>query len=159
MQTKRYSLAREQTIATGIAQQLLSITNDSDRRANFHGTRVWCKVKVDQTSADNESHGIIAIMTRSSIKTQGALTEADFDSGGDFEDMSENIMAICPWAIYGGSTNQVGGNTFQEIECVFNSSRTLSKGGQLVVICVNYGESQKSVIVHECLLSTFETVI
>ena len=156
-QSKRYALDRELTIAAG-GTNLIEILNNQDRRANWHGIRFWCKIRADNVSADNEAHGIVALYVKPASNFPG-LSEGSFDSDSDLQNLSEILLAVCPWAVFGGSSNPIGANTFQEIECVFKSSRSVGRGASLVAHFVNYTESAKSVVVQNALLSCFETTI
>ena len=157
MQTKRFGIDSEATIAVGQIRSV-EIDNISDRRANWHGIRFWCRIRADNASADNEAHGLVAIMIRPSSE-QGDMGEGSFDTALQLENQSELCIAYCPWAVFGGSTNPVGAGTFQDIECVIKTSRTCGKGAVLTARVINNADSAKSVILATAQLSCFETVI
>ncbi len=157
MQTKRYSRNVEETIAAGATFGVANIVNNDNNTANFHGIRYWCRLRADNASADNEAHGIVAIYCKSS-SAYASLAESAFDSDTNLQDLSNEIMAIVPWAVFGGSTNPVGAGTFQDVEVNFKTSRNCGRGGSILVRVVNYGESAKSIIVSNSLLSCFQTV-
>jgi len=156
MQTKRYEQQRESTLAAGAVLEA-TIQNDSERRANFHGIRFQGRLRADNASADNESHGYIILTCEPG--GYPALTEAQVDSSSDLETRSEIIIAIIPWAIFGGSTNPVGTGTLWDWSLDIKTSRTCSKGSKLVGYVISLNESAKSTIVSNMLLSCFETTL
>jgi len=156
MQTKRYAITVEDTLAAG-GINTSDIVNQSDRRANFHGIRYQGRLRADNASADNEAHGFVAIHCRPAIL--GGLTESNFDTASDLENQSGIMVAIKPWSVFGGSTNPVGANSFFEWDIVIKTSRTCSKNDELKAIVVSNAESAKSVIISHALLSCFETVL
>ena len=158
MQAKRYARFSEGTVAAGAATSIGEIDNTQTRRANWHGIRFWCRLRADNVSADNEAHGIIALYVKPSSEFAD-LSESNFDSDTNLQNLSEVILAICPWSVFGGSTNPVGAGTFQDIECIPMTSRTVARGAILKALCINYTESAKSIIVSHSLLNCFETVI
>ncbi len=156
-QTKRYERSNEVTIAAGGTPDVLTIQNNSERRANFHGIRYQGRIKIDNASADNESHGLILLTCEPG--GYGTLTEANVDSGSDLETRSEVIIAVQPWSVFGGSTSLVGGDTFFDFHFDIGTSRTCSKGSKIVGYVFNMAESAKSVILAHSLLSCFETTL
>jgi len=156
MQTKRYNRTAEQTVAAG-AVNVLTIQNTSERRANFHGIRFSGRLRADNASADNEAHGLLMII----CKPGGfdTLTETDVDSDSGLEDRSEVNCIVKPWAVFGGSTNPVGGGTFVDWDFVMKTSRTCSKGSSIQGYVISMAESAKSIVVSHQLLSCFETTL
>ena len=156
MQTKRYATLRESTLAAA-GSLPVSIINDSDRRANFHGIRCCGRLRADNVSADGEASGYIVIDCNPA--QLGQITEASFDSVGNLEDASGFRVALMPWSVFGGSTNPVGAGTFFDWDIVIKTSRTCSKNDRLQMLLVSFAESSKSVIVANALLSCFETTL
>ncbi len=156
MQTKRYARNVEETIAAGAAFNVGEILNNLNRRANYHGIRVRGRLRADNASADNEAHGLIALFCTNS---QLGITESQVDSDTNLQDLSEEIVAICPWSVFGGSTNPVGEGTIFDYEFVIKSSRTCARGQELRLVIFNHTESAKSVINAMSLLSCFETTV
>ncbi len=156
MQTKRYAIIVEDTLAAG-GINTADIVNQSDRRANFHGIRFKGRLRADNASADNEAHGFIALHCSPAIL--GGVTESNFDTASDLENQSGIMVAIEPWSVFGGSTNPVGSNTYHEWDFVIKTSRTCAKNDELKAIVVSNAESAKSVVISHALLSCFETTL
>jgi len=156
MQTKRYALIREATVASAGASRG-EIINNSDRRANFHGIRWKGRIRADNASADNEAHGVLLLFCKPDMYPD--LTESAFDSNNDLETASPVVIAIEPWSVFGGSTNPVGEGTHYDFNIVIDrTSRTCSKDEKIIGAIISYQESSKSVIVNH-LLSCFETTL
>ena len=156
MQAKRFARNVEETIAAGGVFSI-EIENTNNRRANWHGIRWQGKLRADNVSADGEAHGLLVLFCRSG--QFGSLTEPFFDSDSDLEKLSEAIVAVIPWSVFGGSTNPVGANTYQEWSLDIKTSRTCARGGVLEGTIVSMSESSKSIIVSNQLLSAFETTV
>jgi len=156
MQVKRYARGVEDTVAAGGVNSVI-ITNSQSRRANFHGIRWQGRLRADNVSADNEAHGMLALMCQPGGFT--GLTEPDFDSDSNLEDLSAITIAMVPWSVFGGSTNPVGGNTFFDWNIVIKTSRTCSRGDMLRGKVISYNESAKSIVISNQLLSCFETTL
>ena len=155
MQTKRYAMDRENTLAAG-AVEVVEILNSAERKANYHGIRWQGSLRADNASADNEAHGLLVLTCQSNIF--GDQAEGAFDSDSDLENQSGVIVAVEPWSVFGGSTNPVGGNTFHAWNIVLGTSRTCSKNDKLMAHIVSFAESAKNVVIEISLLSAFETV-
>ena len=156
MQTKRYARLSEATVAAG-ATSRVDIDNVAERRANWHGIRYQGRLRADNASADNEAHGIILLVC---IPGQlSTLVETNVDSDSELENKSGIIIAIIPWAVFGGSTNPVGEGTLFDWNMVIKTSRTCSKGDELQGYVISFSESAKSIIISNSLLSCFETTL
>lgn len=155
MQAKRYDTMQEQTIGAGNAASI-NITNSANRRANYHGIRAIGRIRADNVSADNEAHGLVMLLC---INDNFPILEPDVDSNTGLQELSEQIIAIEPWSVFGGSTSLVGGNTFYDFNFNIKTSRTCSRGQELRLLIVSMAESAKSVVVQHALLSCFETTI
>ena len=153
MQAKRFARINEETVSAGAGGNV-DITQTSFRKSNFHGIRAQGRIRADNVSADNEAHGIVALLCKSQEYT---IPETLVDSDSNLEDLSEQIIAIMPWAVYGGSSNPVGGGTYFDFDIHVKSSRTCTKGMELYLGVYNYAESAKSVIISQMLLQAFET--
>ena len=154
MQQKRYVRGSELTLATGSRQEI-EILQGEPRKANFHGIRASGRIRADNVSADNEAHGLIVIFCKNE---DFDVSEGMVDGASDLESLSEQIVAVMPWAVFGGSTNPVGGGTFFDFEIAPKSSRTCPKGQHLSLAVYSMAESAKSVIITNMLLSCFETI-
>ena len=156
MQSKRYSRNNEETVAAGGIFSVL-ITNTENRRANFHGIRWQGRIRVDNVSADNESHGLLALMCQPGGFV--GLTESSFDSDSNLSDLSDITIAMVPFSVFGGSTNPVGTGTIFDWNIVIKTSRTCARGGSIRGKVINYNESAKSIVIANQLLSCFETTV
>ena len=155
MQTKRYASDREATIGAG-GVRTMEIVNESTRRANWHGIRFSGRIRADNASADNEANGWIAIVCQPGEYTN--LIESSFDNDSDLENLSEVIVAVLPWSVFGGSTHPVEFGAIFDFDIVINTSRTCGKGTKLIGYIVSNSVSAKNVL-HTSQLSAFETVI
>ncbi len=156
MQSKRYAISRESTVASG-GIDTITIQNDTKRRANYHGIRWSGRLRADNASADNEAHGFFVLLCRSAAFA--SLGEANYDTADNLEDQSGIIMIISPWSVFGGSTNPVGVGTTWDWNFEMRTSRTCSANDLISAKIVSLAESAKSVVVGNSLLSCFETVL
>ena len=156
MQVKRFAQENEKTLGSGIAT-FIEISQNAERKANFHGIRWSGRLKADQVSADNEAHGLLMLTCRTTAF--GDLLSNDVNSDAELENLSEIIVATLPWAVFGGSTTLSGAGTIFDWDIVINTSRTCTKGMSLRANTFSDAGSAKSIIIMNQLLSCFETIV
>ena len=156
MQAKRFSRTNEATVGSGASVVLGTITNNQSRKANFHGIRASGRIRADNVTSDNEAHGLIVIWCKNAEFT---IVENQIDGTSELEEFSDQVVAVLPWAVFGGSTtpNQFGAIFDFDIN-IGKTSRTCTRGQELELACYSMAESSKSVVVMHSLLSCFETI-
>ena len=148
-QTKRYESAELFTIGSpGTLSEI--ITNTDNLKVNWHGIRFKGRIRADNASADNETHGFCGIMCidQEGVAVPQLLTEGNLNQFYPF------IVAVEPWSVFGGSTNPNQYGSQHDFDYVIKTSRTCPKEGRLIGFVSNNGAKS---VVATTLLSTFET--
>ncbi len=153
MQTKRYEAAETQTIpnATGVLN--LTITNEENRKANFHGIRCKGTIMGDPNEGTAQfSKGYITLM----CIEQSAYATPTILSDTDLEDNQGIIVASEIYQTYAGGAIDSGEQMVRHFDIILGkTSRTCPKDGR-IILQISNNSSLTDVIV-SAMISTFET--
>jgi len=155
MQTKSYQNQERQTLAAN-TQLNLTIENTENRKENFHGIRAKGRINSDDTAVGFSS-GFIVVMC---LPTSASPTPV-FASDTVMDDNNEFIIAVEPFQVHNstaaGNVNDDFGSCYDFDIVLGKTSRTCSRGGQIVLQIHNDAGSVNSIIV-TTLLSLFRTI-
>ena len=154
MQTKSYR-SEERLVVPVTGTNTNTISNDSERKENFHGIR-WKGRIITDDLVEGFSSGFITLMCLPSSAQGVPVIRSAIELDGDQEFIiaSETFMVLNQGA---GTKENAHTASMYDWDFQIGTSRTCSRGGRIIAQITNDSTSVNLVVVNH-LLSTFRTI-
>ncbi len=146
MQTKLFSAVEQTTLVPNTANTI-TITNDEERKANFHNIHWSGTIIGDHAGADNFARGYITLMCieSSGAPVPGAITAAILEANQGY------IILAKEYLVFSGATYNGAADVFKWDIPLGKISRTCMKQGRLIGKIESSTSSVKDIQVQQLL--------
>jgi len=145
VQTKLFRRTERQVLASA-AKDTLTITNDEERKANFHNIHWSGRVFSNNAETDAYGSGYLVLMC---IEQQQTVIPAVVDDV-ILEKMQGQIILAKQWFTFGGLTTMTAASLYDFNFDLGKISRNCSKEGRLIAaVYVDSGSPNAVVLTHD----------
>jgi len=147
VQTKLFAGAERAGLAAG-ARNIATITNDEQRKGNFHNIHAKGRIFSDVVLADHYDSGFVAVLCVDNTDYAIPVTMTP----SILEDMQGIVVAAEQWSTFSGATARDGAATFYPFDFYIKASRTCPMKGRLLLVIWN--DSASDLVIVTDLIST-----